>query len=190
MTLGIYLSSKNPVRITFLLSLCLVMSACNMHINQAHNEGIGYREARFADIFAMRTYRKCRDQALELDRQARKEGVPARYLASARLIEKCEAELGSSAAKVGEDERMHAFALSIQNYFKGGDIAKARSNLEKLKEGFSGKDLYLGDGSSFIETMEVILGVTDGTSIHQFSLANVNSDLKAELRRVHYWKKN
>ena len=57
-------------------------------------EGIGYRESRFAEISAMSSYRKCRHQALDLDKQARKERTPSRYLASARLIDKCESELG------------------------------------------------------------------------------------------------
>ena len=117
---------KLPVRIPILLSFGLLLTACNMHINEAYKDGIGYREARYAEISAMREYRQCRDQALELDTKAREEGSTARYLASARLIEICEAEVGPSAAKTGEEERMRAYGLSIQNYLKGGDVAKAR----------------------------------------------------------------
>ena len=138
----------------------------------------------------MREYRKCRDDALELDTKARKESSTARYLASARLLEKCESELGAEAASAGEEERLRAYALSVQNYFKGGDISQARKNLEKLQKAFPEKDLYWPDGSSFIETMEVILGLKDNPSIGAYSVANVNYDLKAELRRIHYWKKN
>ena len=85
---------------------------------------------------------------------------------------------------------MRAYALGIQNYFKGGDIARAQQNLENLKTAFPGKDLYFPDGSSFVETMEVLLGMKDRSSIGQFSAVNVNQGLKAELRRVDYWKKN
>ena len=157
--------------------------------NQAY-EGIGYREARFAEISAMRSYRACRDQALELDTQARKEGTPSRYLASARLIDKCESELGPNASKVAQEERMRAYAVSVQNYFKGGNIVKARNNLEKLKINFSGKDLYLADGSSFIETMEVILSLKSSSTLYDLALANVNEDLKSEFKRLNYWNKN
>ena len=184
------LKAKIPTRLLNFLTAGLLLSACNMHTNEAYKEGIGYREARFAEISAMREYRQCRDDALDLDTKARKEGSSARYLSSARLIEKCESELGSRAARAGEDERMRAYALSIQNYFKGGDVVKARQNLEKLQEAFAGKDIYFRDGSSFIETMEVLLGLRDRPAIGQFSVVNVNRDLKAELRRVHYWKKN
>ena len=182
--------SRPSLRIPILLSVGLFLTACNMYTNEAYKDGIGYREARFAEISAMRQYRQCRDDAIALDTNARKDGSPARYLASARLIETCEAELGSGAAKAGEDERMRAYALSIQNYFKGGDVAGARQNLEKLQKAFPGKDLYFADGSSFIDTMKVLLGLTDRSSVGQFSVANVNSDLKAELRRIRYWQKN
>ena len=190
MTLQYKYNPKTLLRCAIPAAAGLILSACNMQANQAFNDGIGYREARFAEISAMREYRQCRDDALNLDTQARKEGSSARYLSSARLIEKCEAEVAASAAKAGENERMRAYALSIQNYFKGGDIAKAQQNLENLKTAFPGKDLYFPDGSSFVETMEVLLGMKDRSSIGQFSAVNVNQGLKAELRRVDYWKKN
>jgi len=168
----------------------LFLSACNLYTGEVMREGIGFREARFAEISAMRDYRACRDDAVELDHKARAEGSVARYLASAKLIEKCEADLGSDVAKVAEEERMRAYALNVQNYFKGGDVAKARVNLEKFTESFPENDLYLADGSSFVETMQVLLGVQGRSSLGQFSVANVNDDVKAELRRVRYWKKN
>ena len=176
-------------RLAVITSLSILVSACMAQTNQAY-EGIGYREARFTEISAMRDYRNCRDQALELDSQARKEGTPSRYLASARLIDTCESELGSTAKKIGEEERIRAYALSVQNYFKGGNIVKARQNLEKLRSGFPGKDLYFADGSSFIETMEVILGLKSSASLYNLALANVNEDLKTEFKRFNYWAKN
>ena len=181
---------STPARLPVLVAAGLLLSACNMYSSQTAKDGIGYREARFAEISAMRTYRDCRDEAVELDTKARSEGSAARYLASARLIEKCEAGLDSSTAKVAEDERLRAYALGVQNYVKGGDVAKARQNFEKLQKAFPGKDLHLADGSSFIDTMEVLLGLSDRSSLGQFSVANVNDDLKAELRRIRYWKKN
>ncbi len=189
MTLKNKLRIKLTNRLAMAASLVVLTSACMVQTNQAY-EGIGYREARFAEISAMRSYRNCRDQALELDKQARKDGTPSRYLASARLIDKCESELGSNASKIGEEERMRAYALSVQNYFKGGDIIKARTNLEKLKSGFSGKDLYLTNGSSFIETMEVILSLKSSATLHDLALANVDGELKSEFRRFNYWNKN
>ena len=77
----------------------------------------------------MRGYRECRDDALALDGQARAEGSSASYLASPRLLDKCEAEVGPEAAGVVVDERLRAYAVGIQNHFKGGDAARARAKL-------------------------------------------------------------
>jgi hypothetical protein len=168
----------------------LTLSACSLYTGGAPQEGIGFREARFVEMSAAREWRKCRDEALELDRQARKDGSPARYLASARLIEKCEAEAGPEAAKVAEDERMRAYALAVQNHLKGGDIAKARDGLAKLKAAYPRADLYYADGSSFVDTMEVLLGVKDRSAVGEIVTVNIGEELQAEIRRANYWKRN
>ena len=156
-------------------------------------EGIGFRQARHAEIQAMREWRACRDQAVDLDAKARAEAAPARYLASARLIEGCESDLGSEVAglaSVAREERMRAYALGIQNNFKGGDVETARRTLATFKEHFAGQDLYYLDGSSFVETMEVLLGLKDRTAVGSMAMTNVNDDLKSELRRMRYWKRH
>ena len=168
----------------------VALSACTMYGAQTIDEGIGYRKARFAEMSAMRAYRSCLDDAMELDTKARSESSPAKYLASAKLIEKCESELGPEVSQVGEEERMRAYALSVQNYVKGGDVVKARANLEKFQQAYSKTDLYFADGSSFVDTMEVLLGLRDRSSLGDFSIANVNSEVKSELRRVRYWNNN
>jgi hypothetical protein len=165
----------------------LALAAC---MATGTREGIGYREARFNEISAIRGWQSCRDEALELDRQAREEGSTAQYLASAKLIEKCEADAGSEVGKVPADERMRAYALSSQNYLKGGDVPKARETLERLRGAYPGADLYYANGTSFIDTMELLTGVEDRTSQGDLGIANVDSDLKSELRRTQYWKRN
>lgn len=153
-------------------------------------EGIGFREARFAEMSAIRGWQSCRDEALELDRKAREEGSSAQYLASAKLIEKCEADAGADVNKVPADERMRAYALSSQNYLKGGDVPKARETLDRLRGAYPGADLYYANGTSFIDTMELLVGVEDRTSQGDLGLANIDADLKSELRRTQYWKRN
>ncbi|MDP6874303.1 MAG: hypothetical protein QF521_12300, partial [Alphaproteobacteria bacterium] len=172
------------------IAMALLAGACNPVTTAQQHEGIGFRQARYAEISAMRAYRQCRDDALALDGKARSEGSSARYLASARLLDKCEAEVGPEAAGVAVDERMRAYAVGIQNHFKGGDVAQARSNLNTFQETFDGADLYFADGSSFVESMEILLGLRDRKAIGQFSVANVSADLKSELRRVRYWTRN
>ncbi len=175
---------------TILLATALAaVSACTTTPNPIA-EGIGFRETRFQEVSSMRQYRACRDEALELDRQARASAAPARYLASAKLIEKCEADIGPGASGVAQEERLRAWALGIQNYLKGGDVAKARSNLESLKAAFAGQDLYYPDGGSFVETMELLLGLRDKTAVGEFSTTNAPGAVKDELRRVRYWTRN
>jgi hypothetical protein len=172
------------------IGMALLAAACNPVTTAQQGEGIGFRQARYAEISAMRSYRECLDEALALDGQARTAGSSARYLASARLLKKCEAELGPEATGLALDERMRAYALGIQNHFKGGDIVQAQANLVTFMGTFQGADLYFADGSSFIESMEILLGIRDRTAVGEFSVANVSAELKSEMRRVRYWTRN
>ena len=168
-----------------------VLGACTMNgATEGPDTGIGFREARFTKIAAMREYRGCRDEAVALDTQARQSGSSAQYLQSAKLISKCDSALGPEMAGVAVEERMRAYALGVQNRLKGGDVAGARAGLETFKKAYDGSDLYYPDGTSFTEAMELVLGLRDRGSIGQFSLANVNGGLKAELRRARYWKRH
>lgn len=138
------------VKLTAVLVATTALGACSMYTADTAREGIGYREARFTEISAMREYRACREEALEMDRSAKTSSSTARYIASAKLLDKCEAELGPEAAKVGQEERIRAVALSVQNYFKGGDVAKARRNLSKMKKAFPGQDLHFEIGRAHV----------------------------------------
>ena len=163
------------------------LSACTTDVS-GPLEGIGYREARFEQISMMRDYRACRDQGVELDRQARSSGTSGTYLASARVLEKCETGLGPDAAGIARDERMRAYALSVQNFFKGGDVETARDNFGKFKNRFVDYDFYYPDGTSFVTTMEALLGQRERWTFGEFSALNINDGLKSEMRRVLYWK--
>ena len=174
-----------------LAAALLILSGCNAGIlAQSPPEGIGYRQARFNEIEGVRNFRECRDQAVELDSQARSSGSQARWLASARLLERCEADLGPEAAGLAEEERMRAYALSITNYIKGGDLNKAEENLEQFEETFAGSDLYFKDGSSFTDSLKILLSHTKPTEFPNFSLLNAPESLKNEIRRVNYWSRN
>ena len=163
------------------------LSACATDVSDPL-EGIGYRQARFEQISMMREYRKCRDQGVELDRKARSSGANGTYLASARVLEKCESGLGPDAAGIARDERMRTYALSVQNYFKGGNVEQARENFDKFKQTFPDHDLYYPDGSSFTVTMAALLGRKERWSFGEFSALNVNDTVKSEMRRMLYWK--
>ena len=181
--------TKSLARRAGAVAAVLLLSACAMGAPEPF-EGIGFREQRSLALEAMRDYRNCRDDALDMDAQARKSGDAGRYIASARLLEKCESRLSQEASEVGRDERVRSYALSIQNYLKGGNVESARANLEKFKKAFSGTALYYSDGSSFIETMEVLLGQKDVRNYGRLAMLNVNALLKDEIRRSRHWKRN
>ena len=170
------------------LTAALLLSACQT--TTSPSEGIGFREARFQEISAMENYRGCVDDAAHLDAGARAKGNPGGYLASARLIEKCEADLGPEAAHVAVDERMRAYALGIINFTKGGDLAKAQENLGKFKQAFGNYDLYLPNGASFVDTMSILTGKRAVPNSYELSMLNVDRKVESEFERLKYWEKN
>lgn len=171
-----------------LLLVGTTLSACQTTATLP-TEGIGFRQARFTEGEVARGYQACRDDALALDTQARISSNPGQYLASARLLESCEAELGPEIAGVAQEDRMRAYALSVQNHLKGGDVAAARANLDRFKQAFPGQDLYLTGGASFVETYEVLVDFARATP-YTLSTANVGEALRGEIRRARHWKAN
>lgn len=153
-------------------------------------EGIGFRQARFQEISAMRAYRGCVDDALKVAEDARPTGNVAAYRTSAKIIEKCEADLGPEGANIAQEERMRAYAVGILNYIKAGDIEKARSNLETFVATFDGYDLYMPDGASFVDTVELLTKTSGGASSQQTAMLNISPTLRSEMQRVRFWKHN
>lgn len=168
----------------------LGLNACVGVTPPIDGEGIGYRQARSMELSAMREWRDCRDEALALDEAARRDANPAQYRASAAMLERCETALGPGVAGLALEERMRAFALAVQNYLKAGDPARARRSLEAFKAGFADRDLYYADGTSFIETMTVLVEVADGRAPRDLLLVNVGSRLRGEIRRMRQWARN
>jgi hypothetical protein len=74
----------------------------------------------------------------------------------------------------------------------GGDVAKAKANLEKFKTAFDGKDLIYADGTSFLDTYEALFSYTSTDKKSLFNLASLNAkpSVKDEIRRVWYWENN
>ncbi len=173
-----------------LLLASLAAAACSTEPKLPEFGSIDFRETRYQDVAVLRDFRDCRDQAVELDSQARTSGDPARYLSSAELLERCDRDLGPDASVVPEDERMRAIGLVIQNYIKGGDAGAARRELARFKQLFPGKDIYYADGASFRTTMEVLLGQHEERDFGRYSVLNVSTALKGEMRRIQYWKHN
>ena len=180
------LLGKLPIKKLSVIGLVgLTLSACNvtMGTHQSASEGIGFRQARFAEMSAMKAWRDCRDEALALDKSARIKGFASQYLASAKAIEACEANTGPEISGLNQEERMRTMAIASLNFLKG-------SSFQKFKQHFGIADLRFPDGTSFIETMSMLLTMSEPTSIGTYSMANVNPVLKSELRRARYWQRN
>lgn len=183
-------SSKNSVsRGLGLLGLLTGLSGCVTTAQSPTEEGIGYRQARFQQVQQIRAYRECRDHGVELDRQAHAAGSAGRYLASARILEGCETDLGPAAAALAVEERMRAFALAVQNRLKGGDVQGARMSLDRFRDGFDGRDLYFEDGTSFLDTMAALLVAGGDGGRAAPSTANLPTAVKDELRRISEWRR-
>ncbi|MEK9752896.1 MAG: hypothetical protein VW338_06755 [Rhodospirillaceae bacterium] len=153
-------------------------------------EGIGFRQARFEEISAIREYRSCVDDAIKLSERARTSGQAGGYLASAKLLERCESNLGPEANSLAREERMRNYGLGIVSYIKAGDIQKAQVNLETFKKSFDGHDLYLPNGASFIDTVTLLTVKRDAASPQEMAMMNVSSTLRAEIQRARFWKNN
>ena len=82
---------------------------------------------------------------------------------------------------------MKVVALSAQNFIKGGDVDQARAAMEIFETSFNSRDLLYPDGSSFTQTMQVIL--EKSKSPNQIALASINArpKLKQEIRRAWRW---
>jgi hypothetical protein len=172
--------------------VALTLSACNVTMGtpQTASEGIGFRQARFAEMSVMKAWRDCRDEALALDQSAKVKGLASQYLASAKAIEACEANAGPEIAGLNKEERMRTIAVASLNFLKGGDMDRARSSFQNFKQYFGNADLRFPDGTSYRETMSILLTMSEPSSIGVFSVANVSPTLKSELRRARYWQRN
>ena len=149
---------------------------------------MSFRKDRFDEVMRIEAFHTCKEEALALDAKARTRDSSGAYITSARVMTKCETQLGTDPRGVSVDERMRLSALSVVNYMKGGDSESARTTLIGFKNTFPERDLYFADGSSFIETTELLLGQRETVGFGTFSTMNVSGDVKNEMRRIQHWK--
>ncbi|MGB0682355.1 MAG: hypothetical protein ACPGOV_06590 [Magnetovibrionaceae bacterium] len=170
------------------LALIATLAACNMNKAQNPMDGLEFREARYQEMMRLNAFEACREQGLELDRQARARGSAGAFLASAEVLAGCSGELSAAAPQGEEAEVMRTEALAITNYIRGGDVARARALFDGFRESYPDHDLYFADGSSFIATTEALLGRSEPRSFGSFAALNVNKVIKHEMRRLHRWQ--
>ena len=175
-------------RMAMLSGAALLLGACSLTGTSDPFNDVSFRESRFEQMQSIKAFEACRDEGLTLDSQARSRASAGAFLNSARVLDSCGTNLGSAASAVSKSERMRVHALAVLNYFKGGDVEQARLSFEGFKATYPDDDLYFGDGSSFTETTEVLLGRADPISFGQFAVLNVNDRVKSEMRRLNHWK--
>ena len=147
-----------------------------------------FREARFEQMQKLKGFEQCRNEGLQLDADARTRSSTGAFLTSAAVLAKCTDELGTAASAVPQEELMRINALSVVNYFKGGDVEMARRRFDGFKAAWPDHDLYLTGGTSFVATVETLLGRTESQSFGRFLALNVTQDMKSEMRRMNHWK--
>ncbi len=168
--------------------ILLGVSACNMNGATNPMETAQFRQSRYEEMLKIQNFQACRNEALELDSHARTRASTGAYLTSARVLEKCNTDLGTDVDGVARDERMRLSALATLNYFRGGDIEQARRNFEGFKSAYPDRDLYFASGTSFLATSEALLGRVEPYSYGEFASLNVNDRVKSEMRRINHWK--
>ena len=169
------------------LTTSILLGGCNM--NQVSNPMPYERNiAEVEGLLKQKAFEQCRDEALQLDTDARSRGVAGGFVSSARVMESCLSDLGRSAQRVDPEERMRLSALSVVNFLKGGEVEAARLGYEKFKNNWPGHDLYFKGGVSFVETAEALLGRTEDQTFGQFSAMNISDEARSEMRRLNHWK--
>lgn len=139
---------------------------------------------------AAQAFHQCRDEALALDERARSAAAAALYREASERAAKCEIELGRNTAAVPLQERMSLAAIALLDAVKGGDGAAAQDQLRRFKARFAGQDLALADGSSFLDTIELIVSGPEGDIGRRHAQRSVSPAVRRELLRARYWARN
>ena len=172
------------------ISAATLLAACQTSSSFRSVEHIDFRADRYDELRLVADFNECKNEGLELDRKAQESKDFSLHLASAEKLLSCHYELGGDLTLVDQEQNMKVVALSAQNFVKGGSIDRARTASEVFDLSFGGRDLLYPDGSSFKQTMNVILD--DSENLNQFALASTNArpKLKKEIRRAWHWMVN
>tara|TARA_B100000900_G_C20442227_1_gene659508 strand:+ start:247 stop:807 length:561 start_codon:yes stop_codon:yes gene_type:complete len=181
---------KTSLKLILLASAATFLAACQTPSSFRSSEHIDFRADRYNELRLVADFNGCKNEGLELDRRAQESKDFSLHLASAEKLLSCHYELDGAITLVDQEQNMKVVALSAQNFVKGGSIERARAASEVFDLSFSGRDLVYPDGSSFKQTMSVILD--DSQNINQFALASTNARpmLKKEIRRAWHWMAN
>jgi hypothetical protein len=145
---------------------------------------------RAKDMQAVLAFNECSQDGKMKDVAAASAQDQALYLSSADTLAGCDRTLDEATQLIAQRDRMQVSALAVQNYLKGGDVAKARLALDEFQARFGPDDLIYADGSSFTDTMHALLFQHEQPEQLALSTLNAKAGVKDEIRRAWYWQQN
>jgi len=179
-----------PLSLMTSVAAIALMSACSpLTTAQAPGPSTNVIE-RAKDMQAVLAFNECAEDGKMKDIAAASAQEQALYLSSADTLTGCEGALGEAVQLIDQRDRMQISALAVQNYLKGGDVAKARLALDEFQARFGPDDLIYADGSSFADTMHALLFQHAQREQLALSTLNAKPGVKDEIRRAWYWQQN
>ncbi|MBA55691.1 MAG: hypothetical protein CMK89_14645 [Pseudomonadales bacterium] len=131
-------------------------------------------------------FSQCREQAYDMDASAREQQSAAQYQTAAGLFQHCVETFSDHHQVVAAEDMLVLQAMSVMDYLKAGNVESAREQLKLLRMAFPHHDLYLSDGSSFVDSMLLLLEFSSEES-RRHQLLNTNRTLAMEFKRREYW---
>lgn len=187
-------SNHGKARALLTSALLLALAACNTHSNAPEPLFSGPTPAERAEAAAAEramgvrnAFTDCRTEGLLMLSHASEQANNGQYQRAGLIFADCLDEPGV-AAEVAAEDRLRVLALATLSQLKAGDLESARELHARMESEFSSQDLYFADGTSFTESLDMLLGDSSDSDAAVFSTANVGAALKGEMRRVRYWQ--
>lgn len=162
-----------PVRLCVrYLALCTVMATLTACASRGDL-------AEVSSLFA-----ECSDATMQFATLA---DNPAKYHQTARQALTCIDGLPYDTVGMDKTPVMQLHGVAIVNLLKSGELVQAKDELSRFKKAYPRADLMFSDGSSLVDSLDLLLGEVPIERAEKDSLVNANHELKAELRRYQYW---
>lgn len=133
-------------------------------------------------------FQECRDRGLTIQASAESTRSEAMYLRAGQVMNSC-LDVLTEWDPVPTSERMRLGAMAVLAQIKGGDTDAARLTLADLEAQNPGRDLYLADNTSVIDSLHLLLGEVP-SDVSTGGILNVSAPLSAEMKRIDYWQAN
>ncbi|MDN4501395.1 hypothetical protein QX776_03240 [Alteromonadaceae bacterium BrNp21-10] len=129
---------------------------------------------------------RCEVDALAMAEHASSTASSSQFLSSANQLQQC-ADSYTRGQNNKSEEAMRLMAASTFNYIKGGDVQRAKQQLNTFTSQFPRQDLYFSDYTSFLDTATALLD-SSSLTFDEFSKLNINPRLRGEIKRKQYWQ--